>query len=153
MFKKLVRPIQTVTVQGQDIDLHGLTMEDIAEVIEALPDDVLNLVGTAKDLNIGRLITKFPKVSAMILVKSARVPEEDIEESMEGILSMGFAHKVMCMKAVWDLSVPDEAALDALKNVGGSLYRQVQKLGADSLDRTPGKEQEPGPVLPQNSKP
>ena len=130
MFKKLVKPIQTVTIQNQDIDLYGLTMEDIAEVIEALPEDVLNMFGDGRDLSIVKLVTKFPKVAALLLVKSANVPKEDVSESLEAIASMGFAHKVMCLKAVWDLTVPDDEAFEALKNVGRSLYKQTQTLGA-----------------------
>ena len=136
MFKKLLSPTSTVTIQGEEIKLHGLTMQDIADVIEALPDDVLKMFEQKRDLNIIGMVTKFPKVSALMLMKSAKVPPEDIKESMEAISNMGFAHKVMCLTTVWNLTVPDDEALTALKNAVRSLYQQVLKMGAELPAKT-----------------
>ena len=135
MLKKLINPIATVNIQGQEITLHGLTMEDLTEIIESLPDDVLNLIGQGQDLNLFKLVTKFPAIASMIVVKSARVPPEDIKESLEAASGMVIAHKAMCLKRIWELTVPDAEAQAELKNVASSLYQKALTLGADIQER------------------
>lgn len=131
MLKKLINPIATVMIQGQEITLHGLTMEDLTEIIESLPDDVLNLIGNGQDLNLFKLVTKFPAIASMIVVKSARTPAEDVKESLEAVSRMVIAHKAMCLKRIWELTVPDAEAQAELKNVASSLYQKALTLGAE----------------------
>ena len=133
MLKKLVKPVEVVKIQDQEIKLHGLTMEDLAEILESLPDEVLGMVGTGRDLNVMTLVSKFPQVANMLVVKSAHVEPDDVKESLEAVNDMVVAHKIMCLKRIWDLTVPDEAAATELKNVASSLYKKAISLGASTL--------------------
>jgi len=144
MLRDLVIETKEVKIGNASFSVHGITMEDLADLLGDYTTE-LGLLFDGK-LPMERLVIEVPLLASKIIALAADEPDQ-----INKVRKMSFASQLETMEAIWDLTVPDDEKLGKLLDrLTGML--EVRKLPAalesESRDKekpTTGKSKSPKP--------